>query len=695
MISTYVTLSDYCVLEFMAHPLGDPSPELVTSTFYKLNNTTMDLIQIYNDDGDFSTTRNVKDITVAPIGGSRLALLDSDIAPEYQDYDPALSQSPIDPTYSANLVFDTVRFHFAAGFNFSEVGSLIVGVKHKLNDLRNFIFANIVLDDITAEAILSFNVRPLYLGDAIYDKYIDIKIPSIKYLDDNFDQFGPNSFEYLATDGIGFIKNAPVTVFIQEANTQSLYGTNNIEYTGYLVTENFETAIAQTNEFDNLGAVIQEAPDGDYIEYYATWNGAFPEDLISILNRRGSNQNWILIHQLQVYEQVGTAYLPAGNIVIYQEDNFGEPLAYRPILKNASVAVSMTIDYTLRLFNKGTSENVIRTGSMTLFNPNKYGKSLAKIELVGGPQSNIVYNKIQQTTFDASGAFNVVLGNSNSQIQIKETKVAAPVFFHKSNVMMSSRNALITSTELGNEVVYGQGKMILPIDPTDNFIRFNIYKQIATSTSPTPLSLNLNSSFKLTFGKNSSAEFTNMKDAAYENLQYGQIAFKINKAEALKILDSKDDLFIITVISEDGTESMLYTGKWRASTDYQTIIQNELAEAAAMLEASQSAELIKSLTDKVSSLESEVDKWKKAAAARSIKIGTQIVEPAATINAISSIPVRSAATTSASTNLANQTAQNSTGSSTNTPRSAIIKNQLSSEFGEFGGNSSNPGQVMF
>jgi hypothetical protein len=81
MISTYVTLSDYCVLEFMAHPLGDPSPELVTSTFYKLSNTTMDLIQIYNDDGDFATTRNVKDITVAPIGGSRLALLDSDIAP--------------------------------------------------------------------------------------------------------------------------------------------------------------------------------------------------------------------------------------------------------------------------------------------------------------------------------------------------------------------------------------------------------------------------------------------------------------------------------------------------------------------------------------------------------------------------------------------------------------------------------------
>lgn len=689
MISTFVTLSDYCVLEFMAHPLGDPSPELITSTFYKLDNTTMDLIQVYNDDGDLAKTHNIKDITVAPIGGSRLALLDSDIAPEYQDYDAALTQSTINTGYSANLVFDTVRFHFASGFNFEEVGSVIVGVKHKLNDLRNFIFSNIVLDSITAEAILSLNVRPLYLGDAVYDKYIDIKIPSIKYLDDNFDQFGPNSFEYLATGGIGFIKNSPVTVFLQEANSEVIYGTNNIEYTGYIVTQSYEAAISQTNEFDDLGAVIQEAPDGDYIEYYATWNGAFPEDLISILNRRGSNQNWILIHQLQVYEQVGTAYIPSGNLVIYQEDNFGEPLAYRPILKNASVAVSMSIDYTLRLFNKMTSENIIRTGSMTIFNPNKYGKSLAKIELIGGPQSNIVYNKIQQTTFDASGAFNVVLGNTNTQIQIQERKVAAPVFFHKSNIALSSRNALITTTELGNEVVYGQGKMILPIDPTDNFIRFNIYKKVSTSTAPVPMSLNLNSSFKLSFGKNTVAEFTNMKDAAYENLQFGQIAFKIGKQAALKILDAKDDLFIITIISEDGTESMLYTGKWRSSTDYQSIIDNETAEASAMIESANNAELIKSLTDKVSQLEADVDKWKRAAASKSIKIGTTLVEPRANINAISAAPVVSAPSNNTSTT-ATVSAINSTGRSTNTPRSVIVKNNLGSNFGDSPGETGMP-----
>ena len=636
MISNFVTLSDYCVLEFKQHPLGDPSPELVSSTFYKLNNTHLELLQVYNDDGDLTKTHNIKDITVTPIGNSRLALLDSDIFPEYQEFDPALNQTAIDPSNSANLVFDTVRFHFASGFNFEEVGSVIVGVKHKMNDLKNFVFANIVLDTITAEAILTFNTRPLYLGNAVYDKYIDIKIPSIKNLDANFDQFGPLSFEYLITDGVGFIKNSPVTVFLQEASKQELFAENGIEYTSYLVTDNFEASVSQINEFDSLGAVIEEAQDGDYINFYATWNGAFPDDLISLLNGRGAGQNWVLIHQLQVYEQVGTAYLPSGNLVIYQEDRFGEPLSYRPILKNASVAVSMSIDYTLRLYNKSTSENVIRTGSMTLFNPNKYGKSLAKIELTGGPQSHTVYNKIFQKSFETS-AFNVALGNSNSQIQIQERKVAAPVFFHKSNVMLSNRNALVNSTELGNEVVYGQGKMILPIDPSDNFIRFNIYKQVSTSNAPVPMALNLNASFKISFGKNSKLEFTNMKDSAFENLQYGQIAFKISKEQSLKILDLKDELFIITVISEDGTESMLYTGKWRSSTDYQSIIDNEKAEANEIITAQRNAEIIEALNKKIEELEKKAAYWQKAAATKQIKVGTKAVEPVAAINPISAL----------------------------------------------------------
>lgn len=648
MISTFVTLSDYCVLEFKQHPLGDPSPELITSTFNTLKNNHLGLLQVFNTDAHLQATRNIKDISLTPVGGSRLVVLDSDVANEYTDYDASLFLDTVsnlatiagivgDP--QANLVFDTMRFHFASGFNFSEVGSIIIGAKHRMNDLRNILLSNILIDDVTAEEIITFNTRPLFLGNSVYDKYIDIKIPSVKYLDQAFDQFGPQSFEYLITEGIGFIKNAPLTVFLQEANYQVLYADNNTEYDSYLVTQNFEASVSQTNEFDDLSATIQEAQDGDYIQFFATWNGAMPDDLISTLNQRGPDQNWMFIHQLQVYEQVGTEQLPSGNLVIYQEDRFDEMLTYRPILRNAGVSISMSIDYTLRLYNKATSQNVIRTGSMTLFNPNKYGKQLAKIELNGGPQSQVVYNKVFSKTFETS-AFNVVLGSGqNSADLIREKKVAAPVFFHKSNVMLSSRNALITSTELGNEVVYGQGKMILPIDPADNFIRFNIFKKVATSEQPVPMSLNLNSSFKLSFGKEGKMVFENMKDAAFENLQFGQVAFKIDKQEALKVLDAKDDLFIITIISEDGTESMLYTGKWKSSTDYQAIIDNENKEINAIVENQKYAELVASLNEKISQLESNVEMWKRKAGSRSIKVGTALVEPAPSINAISAIPV--------------------------------------------------------
>lgn len=679
MISNFVTLSDYCVLEYKQHPLGDPAPEIISSSFHRLTNNHLELLQVYNVDGDLTKTHNIKDITVTPIGNSRLALLDSDVFPEYQEYDNSLTQIDIDSGVSANLVFDTIRFHFASGFNFEEVGAVIVGMKQKMNNLKNFIFANIVLDSITSEEILVFNTRPLYLGNAVYDKYIDIKVPSIKYLDQNFDQFGPLSFEYAITDGVGFIKNSPMTVFLQEASKQTIY-TEQVEYASYMVTENYEASVSQTNEFDSLGAVIEEAQDGDYINYFATWNGAFPEDLIAVLNSRGTDQNWILIHQLQVYEQVGSEYFPSGNIVIYQENNFGEPLSYRPIIKNASVAISMTIDYTLRLYNKGTSENVIRTGSLTIFNPNKYGKSLAKISLDGGPQSHVVYNKIFQKAFETS-AFNVILGNQTSTVTIQEKKVAAPVFFHKSNVMLSSRNALISSVELGDEVVYGQGKMILPIDPTDNYIRFNIFKKVSTSQTPVPMSLNMNASFRLIFGKSSKLEYTNMKNASFENLQYGQIAFKISKAQALKILDLEDDIFTITVVSEDGTESMLYTGRWRYSADYQTILQNEQANVDEILQAQKTAELLESLNKKINDLENQVTYWKNAAQNKKFKVGNTQVEPTRSLNAISSLQISSASESSQNSNLVSTVIQKQDSDEKSEPMSVIIKNKINKDNG--------------
>lgn len=579
MTSRFVTLSDYCILEFMLTPAGEPIPEIINSNYYFVKNANVDLYQIYNTDDYSLITKNSRGLSIVPIGGSRLIKIDLTDIPIYTQYDPNITETAISNTLTFATVMDTMRFHFASGFNFTEVENIIVGARQKLNNLGQIQLANILLTADTYQDLLTFNPRPLFLANTIYDKYVDIKIPTCSYLDEDFIQFGQNSFEYVITEGIGFIKDSPITVSLSEANYEDYYADNGEKYEMYRVINYFEGSVPQVNEFDSLGAIIREATDGDYIEFFATWNGGFPDDLIASLNAQGVDNDWMFIHQLQVYEQIGSSSVPSGNFLIYQENNFDSALSYRPILKEAGFAIAMMIDYNVRLLNKKTGDQVIRTGSMTLFNPNKYGKQLVKLELADKPQSLKVYNKIVQTNLEVSNLFtggvSTPTSNSTNIVYVpKEVKISVPTFYKQSNIKMSQRNALLTTATKSAEVIYGQGELIVPIDPTDNFIKFSVYEedQLKLGTQK-PTNLNTNSTFNLNFGKDGKYVYGSLKDPSIENPSIGQIAFKIPKDQAKKILDSTDQLMFISLIAENGTETLMYTGKWMDSVNYSTILK--------------------------------------------------------------------------------------------------------------------------
>lgn len=641
MTSRFVTLSDYCVLEFMMTPPGDPAPQIINSSFYLSKNSHVDLLQIYNTDAYTSITKNTRGLSVVPIGGSRLIRVDLTDIPIYTQYDPNISETQLSNTLTSMTIMDTMRFHFASGFNFTEVENIILGARQKLNDLRQIQLSNILLTAQTATELLTFNPRPLFLANTIYDRYVDVKIPTSSYLDEDFAQFGSSSFEYAITEGVGFIKGSPITVSLSEATYEDFFADNGEKYEMYRVVNYFEGSIPQTNEFDSFGAVIQEATDGDYIEFFATWNGAFPEDLISTLNARGADNEWIFIHQLQVYEQIGSSFVPSGNLVIYQEDNFDTPLSYRPILKSAGFAISMSIDYTVRLLNKKNGDQVIRTGSMTLFNPNKYGKSLAKLELADKPQSLRVYNKIVQKNLEISNLFTGQKAPTPTSPQSQivyvptEVKVSVPTFYKQALIKASQRNALLKATDGSSEVIFGQGELILPIDPTDNFVKFTMYEVDPNKPGENKTAnLNINSTFSLNFGKDAKYTYASAKDPSVENPSLGQIAFRIPKDQAKKILESTDQLMYISVISEDGTETLLYTGKWMSSDNYSAILRANEAAKNALLNDPQ--ETIAKLKKSIETLETENDSLKKKLAGET---RDQLVKPQAikNINAISNI----------------------------------------------------------
>jgi len=483
---------------------------------------------------------------------------------------------------------DTLRFHFASGFNFTEIENIIVGAKHKMNDLKQIQLATILLDAATALSLLTYNNHPLFIANTIYDRYIDVKIPAIPWMDADYEQFSSASFEYAITNGVGFIKNAPVSVFLAEAQYEEYNAPNNVTYDRYKFVNYYEGSVAQVNKFDALGCQIAEAADGDYIQFFATWNGAFPDALITSLNESGPDQNWIFSHQLQVYEQIGSTLYPTGNAIIYQDDKFDEVLTYRPILKEAGFAVSMSIDYTLRLINTLNGDQVIKTASLSVINPNKYGKKLAKINLPDGAQSMKVYNKIVQKNFEISNLF----APKSTQVTVipvppipvvekitEKVVVQEYVPIKQMDIMLSQENAL---NKVGNEtdkVVYGQGRLVLPIDPVDNFIKFTAYQaNPVDATNQKRIDLNNGSTFKLNFGQTSKYSFDSLVDPSLTSPSRGEIAFRIPKESALQILQmAKDNLFMLTLVSKiDGTETLFYTGTWVSSVNYANLISSRL-----------------------------------------------------------------------------------------------------------------------
>jgi hypothetical protein len=81
----------------------------------------------------------------------------------------------------------------------------------------------------------------------------------------------------------------------------------------------------------------------------------------------------------------------------------------------------------------------------------------------------------------------------------------------------------------------------------------------------------------------------------------GQLAFRIPKDQAKKILESTNTTLFISLIGEDGTETLLYTGRWLPSSQYATVLRANEAAQNTLLNDPQA--VISELREKITSLE--------------------------------------------------------------------------------------------
>ena len=528
-------------------------------------------VQILNNPTSESITGNVRDLSVVQTDKNRFVTLDQDYLVPYLDTDPKLtSVNNLPVVFPSNIgvYYDTIKFHIVAGYNFQNIDGIIIkGEFQERTGKKATIFQRLITKSDTSSVVL--NPNPIYLGGALYDHYIEVKIPAYANTVYEFDILAntPAQANTLAakisSDGNGFLKDAPINVSLYEI-TQSVLKNG---YENYIAQLRSSLSVIPKDNFSSLAAVIQQNQFYNYLEFYPTWDGNFLEDF---LNAEGKVGNiYYVINEIEVKEQVGLTYITTYNFSNTQTQDFNAPNIFRPILINP-LTTSFLVNYTMRLVNRGNQNQIIRRSSISSFDVNKYGKENNIISLTTGAYSQKVYNKVVQAPNVVSGG---IMPNPAAPIEKR-----IPVFYKDNNISITKetlvidRNGdLISETSVpGATQIFGQGKGKIVVDPFDNFYKFTVYNY-KEGTSPEIIDLGTSLSYYLVFLDSSgqSVRVENIKNkSTVSNPSAGQIAFKVVDTNSKKVLGFTSRDFYIITKTQDGTETKLYSGAWETQAEY-------------------------------------------------------------------------------------------------------------------------------
>lgn len=533
-----IRLSDYCVVEYISpDPREVQTP--IDADFIRLHNKYSDNVQFFNSNGDIKETNNIQDFTLVQTSGNSYVSIDVDKVPNYLDKNENFIY---DSPYTDPFIYDTVRFHFISGFLFNEFKALIFTIKNKMNNGKDGIFSNFLLNSLIMQDVIELNPHPIFLSNAFFDRYFEIKIPSIKQMNKDYNS-SPDASTTLAAilsprlnetgdgfDGyIGYVTDSPIIIGLSESNTYMPLPIDQVVYDSYVINNHYELSLEQSSEFDGLTADIKESEEGNYIEYSLMKYGGFPNEFIGYLNGKKPNNNWVVIHELRVYESVSGTEIQTSDSMYFQTDKFEEYLKFRPVLEYAENAIAFSIEYLVRLTNQYDGEQIIRKGSGTFYNPKAYGKDTRSLIANITAQPYKIYNKIimkkgfDKTNMYVDPDFNDIPNPpiTEPEKEVITQKVYVPYVINYARVGLSNHSAY-NSIISSDSFIYGQGKYPMVITPMDNLFKFIIHEQDKDGVYK-PMDLNIGRKYRLVFrtgGKASKEIKIDLDTPQKERVQY-------------------------------------------------------------------------------------------------------------------------------------------------------------------------------
>lgn len=551
--SKFFQLTSYLLMEYRY--ADQPNPETYSTTivgYDKLVNGFMsNSIQIFNPVIDPPITNNTTVTSVVKISETSYVTLDPNLIVPFNDFADELTNTtnlPVTFPSSLSVVYDSVRYHIRAGYNLNNIDGIIAVIDFPDQNGKYVTMSQVLIKKGTNQEY-EFSPSPISIGSAIYDKYLEIKIPNLKAMNDKYlaasDFFKPSQLAALISQsGTGFIYGAPLRVSLNEVQSINTYS----GYERYNTANLALLSLEQEDPFSNIGATIKESDQGQFFEYFATDNEGFIEDFILFQNSIGNS--YFISHQIQIIEQIGASFIETSRFESIQTTAYDVPNYYRPIVRNAGVAASFTLRYTMSLVNNKDQSRVIRIGTYTSSNPSEWGINILPIQLSNFPQVQKIYNKIY-------GQVPVQPGSRSSSLKILErTKYVNTVLQQNyvttvfSNITIPNESKSTTgSTEV---IALGSGKLTVTVSPFDNLYKFKFIKS-GPDGSATDVDLTSFGIIRISFleEKGEKLNIKSFTDNTIANPSKGEVLFKVDESNSYKILNLKDRRFFITSGTED------------------------------------------------------------------------------------------------------------------------------------------------
>ena len=614
--SKFFQLTSYLLMEYQY--ADQPNPETYftntgsnTVGYDKLVNGFMsDSIQIFNPEADSSITNNTTITSVVKISETSYVTLDPNLIVPFNDFADELTNTANLPvTFPSNLsvVYDSVRYHIRAGYNLNNIDGIIASIDFPDQNGKYVTMSQVLIRKGTNQEY-EFSPSPISIGSAIYDKYLEIKIPNLKDMNDKYlvasDFFKPSTLAGLISQsGTGFIYGAPLRVSLNEVQNINTYN----GYERYNTANLALLSLEQEDPFSNIGAIIKESDQGQFFEYFATDNEGFIEDFILFQNSIGNS--YFISHQIQIIEQIGASFIETSRFESIQTTAYDVPNYYRPIVRNAGVAASFTLRYTMSLVNNKDQSRVIRIGAYTSSNPSEWGINISPIQLSNFPQVQKIYNRIYGQGVVQQGTKSLpvkILERTKYINSILQQNYVTTVF---SNITIPNENK---STTGSSEVVaLGSGKLTVSVSPFDNLYKFKFIKA-GPDGSATDVDLTSFGIIRISFleEKGEKLNIKSFTDNTIANPAKGEILFKVDESNSYKILNLKDRRFFITSGTEDPDPSKSLAPE-KAIASMAKPIKTSLKKGikGIILERSNALNSVKKLADPANTFQANVIYW--------------------------------------------------------------------------------------